>query len=132
MTKDSITQRQPVPPYVLDVLSSIVVRAGHSLSWYTSKKGRTWLTLKGFQPTVYTTSVEYDRTNDSVTVDDAFMVLLYKHWPKLLQVAPPLTTWDTARAVTDLVEEAQAWLATLADAGVPPVDDFDPDSPPST
>lgn len=132
MSKDSITPRDPIPPHVLDVLSSVVVRAGHSLSWYTSKKGRTWLTLKGFQPTVYTTSVEYDRSDDTITIDEAFMVLLYRHWPKLTEVTPPLTTWDTTRAVADLVDEAQAWLTTLAQAGVPVVDTFDPQTPPTT
>lgn len=132
MSEKSITPLSAVPQHVLDVLSSVVVRAGHSLSWYTSKKGRTWLTLKGFQPTVYTTSVEYDRTNPQTDIDHAFMVLLYRHWPKLIQETPPLTTWDTARAAVDLQEDAEAWISTLVDAGIPLTDIYDPNPPAST
>lgn len=129
MSKDSISEHYAIPQHVLDVLSSCVVRAGHSLSWYHSKKGRVWITLRGFYPTLYTTSVEYDRSNPDMTIEQTFMVLLYRHWPKLTQQQPPLSTWDTSKATRDLYDVAEAWLTILVQEGIPLVDTFDPDTP---
>jgi hypothetical protein len=109
------------------------------MSWYTSKKGRVWLTVKGWQPVVYSTSVELDTTLPDQEVLDAFNVCLSEHIYKLGQERPPLTTWITRKAVASLLEDAEwhiqeiwrawtqgvmFWEETYPDAPLP-----DPDEP---
>lgn len=85
---------------LLEALSSVVIHEGHTLSWYTSKKGRIWVTLKGFVPTVYSTSIELDTEASQDEQTTAFAVLLYKHYLKVTQVEPPLSTWVPVGALT--------------------------------
>lgn len=86
---------------LLSLLAVICGRSGHTFSWYTSKKGRVWLTLKGFYPTVYSTSVESTPSPSYVQTVDALMVLYAHHVPKLRDEDPPLTTWLNAKDVQD-------------------------------
>jgi hypothetical protein len=113
MSKPSIPEPRVPLEQVLAALSSIVVSYGHSLSWYTSKKGRIWITLKGFSPIQYTTSAECDPHGTEKGTWDTFIVLMYCHYPKLFQEEPPLPTWLTMKAVSDMYDEAYAWLDTL-------------------
>jgi len=98
---------------VLTLLSHIVIKNGHSLSWYTSKKGRVWLTLKGFDPTTYTTSVEHSTDGNNHSALESFLVCMYKHWPKHMLTDPPLNTWLTLRAVADELPAAKVWIEKL-------------------
>lgn len=115
MNKTSITPPRPTWESVLDLLSSVIIQHGDSLSWYTSKKGRIWITLKGFRPTTYTTSVEYDAKLNAATIMEAYIVVLYHHMKKLALIEPPLNTWLVTRAVADQCSEALAWLVNEAD-----------------
>ena len=112
MAKASIPDSESAIERVLDALSAVVARSGHSLSWYSSKKGRIWITLKGFQPTIYTTSAECTTMASYRDALDTFVVCIYHHFPKLTQEAPPLTTWLTDKAVQDTKLAAYQWLAT--------------------
>jgi len=112
MAKTSIPASDSAIENVLEALSSVVAKAGHSLSWYSSKKGRIWITLKGFSPTVYTTSAECTTMSSYRDALDTFVVCLYHHFPKLTQVEPPVTTWLTDKAVEETKLRAYQWLAT--------------------
>lgn len=136
MPKNTATGK--IPPdatleRLLDALSSVVIDEGHTLSWYTSKKGRVWVTLKGFVPTVYSTSMELDTEMSQEEQTTAFAVLLYKHYLKVTQVEPPLSTWVPIGALTrdhDLMALYRLALSDLLDkihavrnSGVLPDDD---------
>lgn len=113
MANKSIATHKPSVERLLELLSSIIAREGHSLSWYTSRKGRMWITLKGFNPATYTTSVEVAEPDNLAAVQDAWHVLLWAHYPKVAQLSAPLNTWLTSRAVADALGEAQTWLDSL-------------------
>lgn len=86
---------------VLSLLAAIVCRNGHSLSWYTSKKGRVWITLVGHSPIRYTTSSECMSSTSDVELLDAMFVMMHHHLPKLMGDAPPLPTWITRKAIDE-------------------------------
>lgn len=94
---------------VVSLLNAIVTRNGHSLTWYTSRKGRVWVTLKGFQPAIYTTSAECATSSPDQETLDTFMVLMWKHIPKLQGIEPPVNTWVTRKQVEDELTEAIEW-----------------------
>lgn len=98
---------------VLSLLTAIVTRAGHSLSWYTSKKGRVWITLKGFSPTPYTTSGETVPNATDEQALDTFEVLIAAHVRKLWEIEPPLTTWHTSQAIVQASNDAHDFVQAL-------------------
>lgn len=118
------------PDYLLSLLSAVCGKYGQTFSWYTSTKGRMWLTLKGRDPIVYTTSVECDLAASVEATLDALVVLFATHIPKVQQVAPPLVSWITSKAIPAQVEEAWAFcngldldtLGPLDEEVMPPVE----------
>jgi hypothetical protein len=105
----------PVPSFeaVLSLLSVIVTRNGHTFSWYTSKKGRVWATLKGFNPTTYTTSAEAVQNAPDQTTLDTLLVMLKHHIPKLQGIEPPANTWLTTKQVSEELDGAAEWALDL-------------------
>jgi hypothetical protein len=90
----------------ISLLAVITNRAGHTFSWYTSKKGRIWATLKGFRPIQYSTSIELDSSLSDSQLFDALNVLYYVHMPKMRGEVPPLPTWITRKDVLTQVSKA--------------------------
>lgn len=115
---------------VLDALSWFLLQKGCSLSVYLSRKGRGWLTLKGYDPITYTTSVEVNPRSSGVELGDAFVVLMREHFPKVIQQVPPLNSWITLKASGDKLEAARTWLDRmeyLVDPDTGELNAFDPD-----
>lgn len=103
------TIRQPKQSAaILSLLSCIVARNGSSLSMYTSKKGRVWVTLVGTQPVRYTTSSEVSKEQTDEEIEQAMMVVLAAHIPKVLGETPPIATWITQKDVPALFPAAEA------------------------
>lgn len=111
-TSGRMTQA-PAPIAVVALLSAIVTKGGHSLSWYTSKKARVWMTVKGTQPTTYTTSCEMSADSTQTEIDNAMLVLVVEHVRKMRLESPPLTTWLTRVTLEHLLTGSQAYAADL-------------------
>ncbi len=103
----------PTAETILSLCACIVTRSGHTLSWYTSRKGRVWITLKGFTPTVYSTSTECVQSVPDSEMLDTFAVLMAHHLPKLQGDVPPLTTWVTRKDITDTLHSSIEYLNTV-------------------
>lgn len=112
-TQSPMSGQTPALDTVMSLLAAIVMRGGHSLSWYTSKKRRVWVTLKGTYPTTYTTSTEGDEHASASQLEQAFQVLICEHVRKMRGETPPLTTWLTRMAVEQLAESARAYALDL-------------------
>lgn len=94
-TLEAITSQMHTPTAVLSLLSWLAQVEGQTFSWYTSKKGRTWLTFKHNGTPTYSTSAEYpDDLSDEQTLDTIVMLVSH-HLPKVLDIAPPVTTWHS-------------------------------------
>lgn len=109
----SVPTPNPDPQALLSLMAVICSRNGHTFSWYTSKKSRVWLTIKGFYPALYSTSVEVLSIHTDKLTFDAIIVLMAKHIPKLLQDVPPLTTWHNAKEVTEAIDDAAVYVNDL-------------------
>jgi len=114
--------REAAPDFLLSVLSSICQTYGQTFSWYTSSKGRVWLTLKGRDPIIFTTSVECPLDAPIDRTLDALVVLFASHIPKVQQVAPPLVTWINAKSIGDQVDDAWKFVSTLDLVTLGPID----------
>jgi len=116
MTKNTETLpviQEPGDWTLLSLLAAITNRAGQTFSWYTSKKGRVWATLKGFKPVQFSTSVELLPSFSDEQVFDALKVLYTQHFPKVSLERPPLPTWIPARDIPDYLTEARMYVADI-------------------
>lgn len=98
---------------LLSLLSVICSRNGHTFSWYTSKKRRVWLSLKGFRPITYATAVEVPPDVTDEQMFDAIKVLFAAHFPKLMEEVPPLPTWISTRDVIERLDSANKLVQDL-------------------
>lgn len=97
----------------IGLLTRICHANQHTFSWYTSKRGRTWISFKGFSPTIYSTAVELPARFSEKHTFDALEVLLAKHLPKLLQEEPPITSWLNERAAAEALPASREYCASL-------------------
>lgn len=108
------TKTPTAPPmgrywFVITALTMICSVYKQTFSWYVSKKGRVWLAFKGHDMTLYSTSAECVSPYTDRGSLDTLSVLLAEHLPKVLQIAPPVTSWHGGSHTPE--EVARAWLA---------------------
>jgi len=110
-----MAQKPKTPPvvqldrywFVITALTMICSVYKQTFSWYVSKKGRVWLAFKGHDVTLYSTSAECVSPYTDRGSLDTLAVVLAQHLPKVLQVAPPITSWHGGSHTPE--EVAEEW-----------------------
>lgn len=92
---------------LLGLLMAFCSTMGQTFSWYTSRAGRQWLALKSNRPYQYATNVEYQGTTNDKDMLDTFALLYAAHLDKVLEIAPPVSTWISGQRT--LTERDDAW-----------------------
>jgi len=124
-TQAGTSGQENTEAFVLGLCSLMCQAEGHTFSWYTSKKGRVWLTFKQNGTLSYSTSVEYDASLSEHKTLDIFALLVSTHIRKLTGRTAAVTTWlgghhtaeEYAEAWTSLENDGQALFERLHDAG---------------
>ena len=98
---------------LLDLLSRVCNKYAQTFSWYTSTKGRVWLTLKGRDPITYSTSVECAMDASVEETFNALSVLIAAHFGKVIQVEPPLVTWISRHETAKHLDRARIYVLDL-------------------
>lgn len=86
---------------VLRLLTIIGVEGAHTITIYTSRKARTWATVKTWGEPTYTTSAEVDNMAGEVGLVKGLVSALAIHSLKVREMAPRTDTWLS----TDRVDE---------------------------
>jgi hypothetical protein len=117
-----ITQAERVQA-VWEALSSLLGGKDVSIQLYTSKRHRTWVSIKQWSPARYTTAVECLDPGSPVGLAIAMGAASYLHVAKRRGVLPLTDTWHQADELKMDDERLAAWL----DAGELPELDAEPE-----
>jgi len=124
MAENLSTRMLPQPDWVsqvLGLLRSLTLVEGATLSIYTSRKGRVWVTFKSHTPHTYSSSAEAEPGADTLALLRAVGCAGWHHLSAVNGYVPRQDGWLTLRDVDDTWDDIQHVLVTGELASSPPV-----------
>lgn len=104
---------------VLRLLTMIGVEGAHTITLYTSRKGRTWATVKTWGDPTYTTSSEVDNMEGEHGLIKGLVSALVIHSMKVRELAPRADTWLSIDRVNDNWRDIEDATVQLLQATAP-------------
>jgi hypothetical protein len=95
---------------VLIALSSIVRPDETTLQLYTSKRGRTWVSIRDYGQAPYSTAMEVADKGNAGSIALALGGAAYIHARKRAGDLPRADTWSSLAVQQDGVEQLKNWL----------------------
>lgn len=96
-----------VESHLIRLLYIIGVEGGHTITMYTSRRGRTWCTVKTWGESTYSSSAELDHSTEEAGVLGALATACMMHVAKILQNVDRTDTWLSKEQVMDVWGDVQ-------------------------
>lgn len=99
---------------VLKLLHAFGVQGGHTLTLYTSRRGRIWFTIKTWGKEIYASSAEVDAFGGEEAVIGALATCCMMHWAKLEGRVARQDTWlsmaQVAEVESEVTDKVTDWI----------------------
>jgi hypothetical protein len=115
---------------LVQLLRIVGVEGGHTITIYTSRKGRIWVTIKTWGDAVYASSAEVDPMATDAELLGSIATACMMHVSKILEHVARQDTWLSFEQVADVWGEVQERMLRFLEEHDPGLKTVPPPEPP--